>query len=146
MWVFIAGNTWTGTKVGSARRREVCGWRRAANTKGRQVSAWRSTVVATVQNRPTSKLSQMPFDSFASVLAERGAIRTTSAHRRSCRHARGTGSVADKAVVGIRQVELTSMCRIGSPILSQPYGPTRISSAAVKLGGQPTTLARGCDG
>lgn len=34
--------------------------------------------------RDVKRLSQMPLESFASVLADSGAMRTMSAHRRSC--------------------------------------------------------------
>ena len=59
MNVFMAGNRYVGVEGERARRSEV------------------------------ARLSQMPPAILARVLAEQGAIKTTSAHRRSCRAGQG---------------------------------------------------------
>lgn len=80
MCVFMAGKRRTGTKVGRARRREVC----AARVKVSFERRWRRR-----ESRFTRMLSQMPWVILASVLAEQGATRTMSAHRRSCEEDQG---------------------------------------------------------
>lgn len=66
----------------------------------------------------TRMLSQMPWVILARVLAEQGATRTTSAHRRSwC----SSGEASNPfQVIERGDRALTSMCSTGSPIFRQP--------------------------
>lgn len=82
MSVFIAGNTYVGVVGASARSRDVC-WSESHYSKASEDA----------ERDATARLSQMPPAILASVFAEQGATRTTSAQRRS------------------------SMCSMGSPIL-----------------------------
>jgi len=96
-----------GAEEGGLRVCPVEGWSGACETrKGGE------------EGQRTRMLSQMPWVILARVLAEQGATRTTSAHRRSWCSA-GEAS-APVRVIGMSDRARTSMCSTGSPIFCQP--------------------------